>query len=101
MSSALAADGGVPLRGVGPGQLGAELRVGDLGQVDADRASAHRAHHERHGQRDQRCVVGSQRGQRPGDVHVRGIEHARLVERAEQPVGALRQPQVVRVLQLR
>ncbi len=91
-------EGGVPRLGVGPREV--EQLLGDRGQVDADRATAHGSHDEGHRERDQLLVLGGQRAQAPRDVHVGGVEHAGLVERPQQPARAACEPRVVRVLEL-
>ena len=100
VTSVLAATAVLPPGRIRPGDRRCRPSVGDRGQVDADRAAADGPHDERDGQCDQLLVLLGEGAQPLGHVHVGGVEHAGLVEGAEQAVGAAGEPRVVRVLDL-
>ena len=63
-------------------------------RVEAGRPLASSAHGEREGDPDERVVLGDQLGHPGGHVHVDRLEHAGLVEGAQQPGRAAGTPVV-------
>jgi hypothetical protein len=91
-------DGLTPAAALRPGQrgdpVGLDLGDGavDLVEVDADRTGPGGAHGERHREQHRLLGLTGQLAQARGDVHVGGLEHALVVERAEQAGRAERAP---------
>ncbi|HRD64061.1 MAG TPA: hypothetical protein PL137_24390, partial [Nocardioides sp.] len=90
----------VPGLDLGPGDR--DLAVGEItgdgGQVDADRAPAHRPHHEGHCQCHELRLVATESAEPEGYVYVRDVKHAGGVEGAQQPGGRVGEARVMRVV---
>ncbi len=99
------ADGVRPPVGLGPGERREIHRdlglhgggVDDRREVDVDVAQAGGADGEREGQERPLVLLPRELAEAPGDVEVRGVQHAREVEGGEQPARSEREPGVERV----